>query len=104
MLARMFDRRCRGYEASAITSCCTASAVLGWPVEVALPLIRNGKRITPPYSPAYSDGVYTPWQTCLSTPPALRHRRRGAGPPERQRSVSVSPVGNNAGNRRLFSV
>lgn len=37
MLARMFDRRCRGYEAIGYTIQLPASAVPGWPAEVALP-------------------------------------------------------------------
>jgi superfamily II DNA or RNA helicase/very-short-patch-repair endonuclease len=38
MLARMFDRRCRGYEALGYTILLPASAVPGWPVEVPLPI------------------------------------------------------------------
>jgi len=38
MLARMFDRRCRGYEAVGYTILLPASAVPGWPAEVPLPL------------------------------------------------------------------
>jgi very-short-patch-repair endonuclease len=37
MLARMFDRRCRGYEAIGYTIVLPASAVPGWPAEVPLP-------------------------------------------------------------------
>jgi superfamily II DNA or RNA helicase len=37
MLAKMFERRCRGYEAIGYTIRLPASAVPGWPVEVALP-------------------------------------------------------------------
>jgi len=37
MLARMFDRRCRGYEAVGYTITLPASAVPGWPVAVPLP-------------------------------------------------------------------
>jgi very-short-patch-repair endonuclease len=37
MLARMFDRRCRGYEAVGYTVLLPASAVPGWPAEVPLP-------------------------------------------------------------------
>jgi superfamily II DNA or RNA helicase/very-short-patch-repair endonuclease len=37
MLARMFDRRCRGYEAVGYTIVVPASAVPGWPVDVPLP-------------------------------------------------------------------
>ena len=38
MLARMFDRRCRGYEAVGYTIFLPASAVPGWPAEVPLPV------------------------------------------------------------------
>src|SRR5216684_4434406 len=37
MLARMFDRRCRGYEAVGYTIVLPASAVPGWPAAVPLP-------------------------------------------------------------------
>jgi superfamily II DNA or RNA helicase/very-short-patch-repair endonuclease len=38
MLARMFNRRCRGYEAVGYKILLPASAVPGWPVEVPLPV------------------------------------------------------------------
>ena len=38
MLARMFDRRCRGYEAVGYTILLPASAIPGWPAEVPLPV------------------------------------------------------------------
>lgn len=44
MLARMFDRRCRGYEAVGYTILLPASAVPGWPVEVPLPIDPEWKR------------------------------------------------------------
>jgi superfamily II DNA or RNA helicase/very-short-patch-repair endonuclease len=37
MLARMFDRRCRGYEAVGYTIVLPASAVPGWPANIPLP-------------------------------------------------------------------
>ena len=37
MLARMFDRRCRGYEAVGYTILLPASAIPGWPHDVPLP-------------------------------------------------------------------
>lgn len=37
MLARMFDRRCRGYEAIGYTIVLPASAIPGWPTDVVLP-------------------------------------------------------------------
>jgi superfamily II DNA or RNA helicase/very-short-patch-repair endonuclease len=38
MLARMFDRRCRGYEAIGYSILLPASAVPGWPADVPLPV------------------------------------------------------------------
>ena len=38
MLSRMFDRRCRGYEAVGYTVLLPASAVPGWPTDVPLPV------------------------------------------------------------------
>ncbi len=61
MLARMFDRRCRGYEAVGYTILLPASAVPGWPADVPLP-------IDPQWKTEYAasvrrlvrDGVLTP--------------------------------------------
>jgi superfamily II DNA or RNA helicase/very-short-patch-repair endonuclease len=61
MLARMFDRRCRGYEAVGYTILLPASAVPGWPADVPLP-------VDPQWKNAYAasvrrlvrDGVDTP--------------------------------------------
>ena len=44
MLARMFDRRCRGYEAVGYTIVLPASAIPGWPADVALPAHPLWKR------------------------------------------------------------
>jgi very-short-patch-repair endonuclease len=44
MLARMFDRRCRGYEALGYTILLPASAMPGWPVEVPLPVDPGWKK------------------------------------------------------------
>jgi very-short-patch-repair endonuclease len=44
MLARMFERRCAGYEAVGYTLLLPASAVPGWPVEVPLPVDPEWKR------------------------------------------------------------
>jgi len=44
MLARMFDRRCRGYEAVGYTIVLPASAIPGWPADVTLPADPLWKR------------------------------------------------------------
>ncbi|MGQ0732250.1 MAG: TOTE conflict system archaeo-eukaryotic primase domain-containing protein [Acidobacteriota bacterium] len=61
MLARMFDRRCRGYEAIGYTILLPASAIPGWPADVILPSDPAWKR---DYSGSVRrlvrDGVDTP--------------------------------------------
>lgn len=61
MLARMFDRRCRGYEALGYTILLPASAIPGWPADVILPSDPVWKR---DYSGSVRrlvrDGVDTP--------------------------------------------
>jgi superfamily II DNA or RNA helicase/very-short-patch-repair endonuclease len=61
MLARMFDRRCRGYEAVGYSISLPASAVPGWPTDVVLPSDPEWKR---DYSATVRrlirDGVDTP--------------------------------------------
>ena len=61
MLARMFDRRCRGYEAVGYTVLLPASAIPGWPADVILPSDPVWKR---DYSGSVRrlvrDGVDTP--------------------------------------------
>lgn len=61
MLARMFDRRCRGYEAVGYTVLLPASAIPGWPTDVVLPSDPVWKR---DYSGSVRrlvrDGVDTP--------------------------------------------
>jgi superfamily II DNA or RNA helicase len=44
LLARMFDRRCRGYEAVGYAIIVPASAVPGWPADVPLPVDPQWKR------------------------------------------------------------
>jgi very-short-patch-repair endonuclease len=44
MLARMFDRRCAGYESAGYTIQLPGSAVPGWPPEVPLPIDPEWKR------------------------------------------------------------
>jgi len=44
VLARMFDRRCQGYEAVGYTILLPGSAIPGWPAEVPLPIDPEWKR------------------------------------------------------------
>ncbi len=44
LLSRMFDRRCRGYEAVGYTILLHSSALPGWPLEVQLPADPQWKR------------------------------------------------------------
>ena len=74
MLARMFDRRCRGYEALGYTILLPASALPGWPVEVPLPIEPGWKE---DYSASVRrlvrDGVDSPLANlfvCATRPPA----------------------------------
>ena len=69
MLARMFDRRCAGYEAVGYTLLLPASAVPGWPVEVPLPIDPEWSAIIPPASAVSSKTGWTfLWQASLCTP------------------------------------
>lgn len=61
MLARMFDRRCRGYEALGYSVLLPASAVPGWPSEVPLPVDPEWKRnYAASVQRLVSDGVDAP--------------------------------------------
>ena len=44
MLSRMFDKRCRGYEALGYSILLPASAMPGWPAEVPLPIDPTWKK------------------------------------------------------------
>jgi len=61
MLARMFDRRCRGYVSLGYTLLLPASAIPGWPVEVPLPIDPEWKRdYAASVRRLIRDGVETP--------------------------------------------
>lgn len=64
MLSRMFDRRCRGYEAIGYTILLPASTIPGWPIDVILPSEPAWKR---DYSGSVRrlvrDGLETPLAT-----------------------------------------
>jgi superfamily II DNA or RNA helicase/very-short-patch-repair endonuclease len=64
MLARMFDRRCRGYEAIGYTILLPASAMPGWPNDVPLPCDPVWKRdYAASVHRLVRDGVDTPLAT-----------------------------------------
>ncbi len=61
MLARMFDRRCRGYEAVGYKILLPASAVPGWPADVPLPIDPGWKtEYAASVRRLVRDGVETP--------------------------------------------
>jgi len=61
MLARMFDRRCRGYEAVGYKILLPASAVPGWPADVPLPVDPDWKKhYAASVQRLVRDGVDTP--------------------------------------------
>ncbi len=64
MLARMFDRRCQGYEAVGYSIQLPGSAVAGWPAEVPLPVEPEWKRdYAASVQRLIHDGVDTPLAT-----------------------------------------
>jgi superfamily II DNA or RNA helicase/very-short-patch-repair endonuclease len=64
MLSRMFDRRCRGYEAIGYRIVLPASAIPGWPVDVVLPSDPVWKRdYAGSVRRLVRDGVDTPLAT-----------------------------------------
>jgi superfamily II DNA or RNA helicase/very-short-patch-repair endonuclease len=61
LLARMFDRRCRGYESVGYAIVIPASAVPGWPADVPLPVDPQWKReYAASVQRLIRDGVDTP--------------------------------------------
>jgi superfamily II DNA or RNA helicase/very-short-patch-repair endonuclease len=87
MLARMFERRCAGYEAVGYTLLLPASAVPGWPGEVSLPVDPEWKR---DYSASVRrlvrDGVDVPLANLFVN--AFRHVPPEAEGVDRARSAS----------------
>jgi very-short-patch-repair endonuclease len=68
MLARMFDRRCRGYEAVGYTIVVPASAIPGWPSDVPLPADPLWKRdYAASVRRLVRDGVDTPLASLFAT-------------------------------------
>lgn len=75
MLARMFDRRCRGYEAVGYTILLPANALPGWPTDVPLPIDPQWKKdYAASVRRLIQDGVDTPlgqlFVCAARTPPA----------------------------------
>ncbi len=87
MLARMFDRRCRGYEAIGYSIQLPGSAVPGWPADVPLPIDPEWKsQYAATVRRLVRDGVDSPLANLFVhatvTPPA------GAGGADRARSAT----------------
>ena len=92
MLARMFDRRCRGYEAVGYTILLPASAIPGWPADVRCRRIRSGSATTrPACGGSFGTASIRRWRICSCTPLG-RCRRKPKAPIAR------------AARRRLFSI
>ncbi len=106
MLARMFDRRCRGYEAVGYTIVLPASAIPGWPADVPLPADPLWKRdYAASVRRLVRDGVDVPLANLFVTaarpvPPEAEgaNRARSAS-----RGISLSTSGNAAGDARTIS-
>jgi hypothetical protein len=77
MLARMFDRRCRGYEAIGYTVLLPASAIPGWPADIVLPSDPLWKRDGGISVPPHRDPARGPRAVSTQRGPADRVRRAG---------------------------
>jgi superfamily II DNA or RNA helicase/very-short-patch-repair endonuclease len=87
VLARMFDRRCRGYEAVGYTILLPGSAIPGWPADVPLPIDPEWKRdYAASVRRLVRDGVDTPLADLFVH--AARSAFPGAEGVERARSAS----------------
>jgi superfamily II DNA or RNA helicase/very-short-patch-repair endonuclease len=87
VLARMFDRRCRGYEAVGYTILLPGSAIPGWPAEVPLPIDPEWKRdYAASVRRLVRDGVDTPLADLFVH--AARSAFSGVEGVERARSAS----------------
>ena len=87
MLVRMFDRRCKGYEAVGYRILLPASAVPGWPTEVPLPVDPQWKRdYAASVKRLLRDGVDAPLGGLFAL--AARAPEAGAQGADRARSAS----------------
>ncbi len=80
MLERMFDRRCRGYEAAGYKILLPASAVPGWPAGVPLPIEPRWKReYAASIRRLVRDGVDAPLADLFARATGLESRPRRNG-------------------------
>jgi hypothetical protein len=106
MLARMFDRRCRGYEAVGYTVALPASAIPGWPAEVTLPADPLWKHdYAASVRRLVRDGVDTPLGNLFVTaarpiPPEAEGAKRARSASE---GIPLSTSGNVVGDARTIS-
>ncbi|MEW6220398.1 MAG: DEAD/DEAH box helicase family protein [Thermodesulfobacteriota bacterium] len=98
MLARMFERRCRGYEAIGYTVQLPASALPGWPAEVVLPSDPAWKEsFAASVRRLIRDGVDTPLAT-------LFVRAAGAIPPHAEEAARARSAAEAFLYRRLATL
>jgi superfamily II DNA or RNA helicase len=87
MLSRMFDRRCKGYEAVGYTIQLPASAVPGWPPSVSLPDDPQWKsQYSPTVRRLVLDGVDPPLASLFAQMACIPSSSPGS--PDRARSAS----------------
>jgi superfamily II DNA or RNA helicase len=80
MLARMFERRCRGYESLGYTVMLPASAAAGWPLDVVLPADAGWtRRHAEPCAGCWPTAWTRRWRSC-SCRPRIRFRRMRKAP------------------------
>jgi very-short-patch-repair endonuclease len=107
MLARMFDRRCRGYEAVGYKLVLPASAIAGWPAEVTLPIDPQWKKdYAASVRRLVRDGVDTPLATLFvhvahSFPPDLEGVARARSASEAFLYRRLETLPESAGKFRL---
>jgi superfamily II DNA or RNA helicase len=106
MLARMFDRRCRGYEAVGYTIVLPAGAIPGWPADVPLPA---GAAWKSDYAASVRrlvrDGVESPLAMLfVDAARPLSPDAEGVEPAQRNRSLPVPPPSDTGRYRGPFSI
>ncbi len=107
MLARMFDRRCRGYETIGYAIQLPGSAVPGWPAEVPLPVEPEWKnRFAASVRRLVRDGVDSPLahlfvHATVSPPPSAEGAERARSATEAFFFRRLETLGKTAGRFRL---